>query len=794
MTCTAPRRRIVFTGDILQTTLDGAPKMSLETHWLADLLRYQVSLASPASAIDVVSWDQAASRFDAAHFYALNGMTPSVAHWAALEAVETVSETALAYLASFFTDALVIGNTMSAFQTRVFDRLGVPYLDFILHPARFLDDLCFGIRTNVPAMFTTLQAYRHPDEAIFLEAAIHRAGLRRPRPADLAPHSGLFAAQHGIDKALVRDGRFCSIEDYADGLTPFVSRHEVVYVKPHPYAPETARVVALLRALAGSAARIRVVDENIYALLCNPHVSEVCGISSCAVYEAEYFGKAVTFLSDTRMHLATEHDEPESRRFVAVYDAFLMPGFWREILASVCEVAAGREIALPRKTSRLRNNLSLYWGYGHLDWERPLRAMGAVARPTAAPAISAPDSHAQGLLLLEHGDLEAGIEAFALAVAAEQSAERWTDWADAQLRTGRTAAASAGLQMADRERDQTTPADSDHTEAETRSLADIVRRSRGVATVVIGLDATSNPAAVRHVTAELYRQRRHTAFTSPDPSAMVPAAPPDFESAADAWDLAHRAADLFRLALPVPASMPIEGELWTGDPLVARLLACTGRTVLQLTDGGVVRATSSIASWLRSGAADVPVVEVGASDLDAARLASSPRSGAADVKPPTLLARLWLARLRGDADSDTESWVLANAPTWPAAIALVRCCVREREFELALAICREYGAAVSRHPAVAAEFDYLAGGAARALDRLAAAEERYQRVLDRSRSAAVPPAFVAGACYHLATIAEAAGQEHRAEELARECLRLVPVHQAAQALLARVHARALAHG
>ena len=389
-----------------------------------------------------------------------------------------------------------------------------------------------------------------------------------------------------------------------------------------------------------------------------------------------------------------------------------------------------------------------------------MRAMGAVARPTAAPAISAPDSHAQGLLLLEHGDLEAGIEAFALAVAAEQSAERWTDWADAQLRTGRTAAASAGLQMADRERDQTTPADSDHTEAETRSLADIVRRSRGVATVVIGLDATSNPAAVRHVTAELYRQRRHTAFTSPDPSAMVPAAPPDFESAADAWDLAHRAADLFRLALPVPASMPIEGELWTGDPLVARLLACTGRTVLQLTDGRVVRATSSIASWLRSGAADVPVVEVGASDLDAARLASSPRSGAADVKPPTLLARLWLARLRGDADSDTESWVLANAPdlarcdrAWSAAA----CASASSSWRSPSAA--SYGAAVSRHPAVAAEFDYLAGGAARALDRLAAAEERYQRVLESIEVRGGTSAFVAGACYHLATIAEAAGQE-----------------------------------
>ena len=156
--------RIVFTGDILQTTFEGRPKMAMETRWLADLLRYQVSLASPASTLAIVSWDDPVSGFDATHFYALNGMSASVEHWAALEAAETISEPASSYLASFFAGAMVIGNTMSAFQTRLFDRLGVPYVDFILHPARFLDDLCFGIRTNVPEMFSVLQAHRYPDE------------------------------------------------------------------------------------------------------------------------------------------------------------------------------------------------------------------------------------------------------------------------------------------------------------------------------------------------------------------------------------------------------------------------------------------------------------------------------------------------------------------------------------------------------------------------------------------------------------------------------------------------------
>ena len=335
-------------------------------------------------------------------------------------------------------------------------------------------------------MFTVLQAHHLPDEEVRLHAALHRAGLRRPPASDIDPDAGLFTAQHGIDKALVRDGRFCTIEDYRDDIAAFLGRHHRVYVKPHPYARQTVRILAFLRALARNADRIRVTEENLYALLSNSNVTEVCGISSCAVYQADYFGKAVTYLSNSRLTLCAPDDAFDPIRFVPVYDAFLNPGFWRRVLAGVCPVAAGRDIELPRKTSRLRNNLSLYWGYGHLDWEIPLRTIGLHPAPAPTqPAMSAWENHDEGLLLQEAGRHEAAVECFAAALAEDESAERWHDWAAAQLAAGRPREAGDGRLMAAR-------ADARHTaagrgfEAVARSGTVLVRSAHGTGTETIG--------------------------------------------------------------------------------------------------------------------------------------------------------------------------------------------------------------------------------------------------------------------------------------------------------------------
>jgi hypothetical protein len=161
--------------------------------------------------------------------------------------------------------------------------------------------------------------------------------------------------------------------------------------------------------------------------------------------------------------------------------------------------------------------------------------------------------------------------------------------------------------------------------------------------------------------------------------------------------------------------------------------------------------------------------------------------GPSDETPgPTLLARLWLARLRGDAAGGAASWAATTATSWPAAIAIVRACVRADAPELALALCDHYESAMAADAAKAAELDYLAAGAARALRRERDAVLRYERIREVARTRTVPVPFLAGACYHLAAIADAAGDEGRARELAAECLRLIPDHRSARELFDRV--------
>ncbi|GEM_PF-6185095 len=453
-----PVNRIVFTGDHLRLEGGGRTSATLETRWLANLLEYQISLTCPDAGspppIEVQIWDDPdPSHFSGDKFYALNGMTPCLGDWARLVDATEITDAAAEYLRQALEGSVVIGHNFTNWQLRFLNAAGIPYLDFLLHPARFMDDIFFAVRTNVPAMHNVLRTYACPEEMIRLQAAIHRASLLRGAPRDIPENSGLFAAQQGVDKSLVEGGRFQEIEDYREGIAAFVERHPYIYVKPHPYARLTAPVIAFLRALAGDSDRVRVVHDNIYSLVVEKNISEVCGISSCAIYEAEYFGKNVTYLSPARPMLYGSSDEPTDAfkcdpfKYVAIYDAFFNPTFWAKLLAPVMNVRACPDLQLAPKTNRLRNNLHVYWGYSYLDWEVPLRSIG-IHPPPPATATPARESHQQGLRLYLQGSFNDAVECFAAAVVEEPTAERWNDWGVAQLARGRKREAADGFRIA----------------------------------------------------------------------------------------------------------------------------------------------------------------------------------------------------------------------------------------------------------------------------------------------------------------------------------------------------------
>jgi tetratricopeptide (TPR) repeat protein len=442
--------KIVFTGEIFQTDFKGKPTLAGEVRWFANLLGYSISLACPHLPQQVLAWEPGgAGLFNGGRFYALNGGSPGVKDWAALVDAESIAEPAAEYLTSLFRDSLVIGYGMSHVMLKFLNESGIPYVDFVLHAARFLDDIFYGIRSNVREAYDTLARFRYPEQMIHLQGRIHRASLLRNPVIDIPPDSGLFAAQSGIDKALVAEGRFTTIEDYREQISEFFSRHQYVYVKPHPYAREGSRLIAYLRSLAGDSDRVRLIRDNAYLLMVQPNISEVCGISSCVLYEAAYFGTPAVHMSPNRMDFGERGDTSfDPWRFVPIYDEFFNPHFWSQVFAGICETEPAPDLQLPRKTNRLRNNLHIYWGYGYLDFEVPLRGMGIHPPPPPADTTSAGQNHAEGGRLLREKKWEEATNSFAAAVVKEETAQRWNDWASARLALGHKQEAIDGFRLA----------------------------------------------------------------------------------------------------------------------------------------------------------------------------------------------------------------------------------------------------------------------------------------------------------------------------------------------------------
>ncbi|MCH8268974.1 MAG: hypothetical protein IH846_15805, partial [Acidobacteria bacterium] len=361
----SPRKKIVFTGDVLRPMPDGNSHQALNIQWLADLLRYPVSMAADAE-LDVHLWDAGKGSIDGPRFYELNGSTVSPENWGRLFDAKEISLSSAEYLGTFFEDAVVVGFELPDVMIRLFQARGVPYLDFFIHPVRYLDDLFFGIRTNVAEMFAVLKRHALPEELFHLQAGIHKATMRRVPPLQIMPNSCLFVGQTPVDKSLLVNGNVLSVENFSGQIKQIARSYQRVYFKPHPYGSEEGRIMKVL----GGTGKAEITRANVYHLLAQDNIQEVFGISSSVLYEAEYFGKKVTHLSKNRLSLyGPQRASFDPWTFVPVFDAFYNPRFWSELLGSVCAVKECPDLKLSPKSSRLRTCLHIFWGYNFLDSE-----------------------------------------------------------------------------------------------------------------------------------------------------------------------------------------------------------------------------------------------------------------------------------------------------------------------------------------------------------------------------------------------------------------------------------------
>lgn len=189
--------------------------------------------------------------------------------------------------ASVLSDLDAASSAVVAFELSGVDRLqldaaGIPWVNFEIHPVRFLEDLYFSVEASFPIDLSRIEI---PDDYVSLRAEVLRAKYRQEARVE-NENRLLIVGQTPIDKSIYFDGEFKQLPDYFARLDLVVAGFDGVDYRPHPYLTD-AEVDASICSRYGAG----VCDEpNIYKVFTSGRYRAVCGISSSVLCEAPFFG------------------------------------------------------------------------------------------------------------------------------------------------------------------------------------------------------------------------------------------------------------------------------------------------------------------------------------------------------------------------------------------------------------------------------------------------------------------------------------------------------------------------
>lgn len=362
--------RIVITGDIFRPDAK-AKKSSQDANirWMKGLFEPCLEQASGLP-VEIVSVEAIAE--DITALYAGLGMQLSLESWAQI--YESLPEDLAQRIAPFFERSFVVGFELPPSLMVLFQARGVPYIDVVLHPVRYMQDLLLGFASNLSEVEARLGHYcmssARPHRATGIMRAFAARFAAPPVPAD----SVLFIGQTSRDRSMISQGRFLRPEDYMADLIDRVrarSNHGTVLFKPHPIE----RNPAVLEALQATDLEIVEPEAPVYTLLPSGLVSSVVSVSSSVGEEARFFGLDADYgLSlSTPVRYREDLGQADRRGYLSIYDAFLATDFWRDVLAPALPVTAPDGLPAEGAPNLLRTTLRSYWGYEAFAFDSHIR-------------------------------------------------------------------------------------------------------------------------------------------------------------------------------------------------------------------------------------------------------------------------------------------------------------------------------------------------------------------------------------------------------------------------------------
>lgn len=361
-------KRVVFTGDFMRPSPDASrPTQHHNIRWLRNLISSQVSMATDLPH-EVLSWNSAGVRDgrvgdgDITRLYQLFGLARDIRAWAAIFHQDTLPSRVERLFQTLFADSLVIGFELPPYLEHFLSRNGIPFVGLTMHPVRFLDDIFFGVRSNILPSQEKIFGYRIDEAFVRAMAGIQKASAARYFPdISVQPHSALFLMQTWYDQSQIRNGEFTDAREHLETIVEMAKEHREFLVKEHPLAPNPATPM-----LQARIPNLRMVTGNVYGYMALPEIKTIGTISSSVGVEASYFGLDARFIMPPPVPLR-RRDTDSSDAYVGVYDAFLQTDFWRDILSPILPVTAPDGCVIPQKPNRLRISMRAFWNFNEID-------------------------------------------------------------------------------------------------------------------------------------------------------------------------------------------------------------------------------------------------------------------------------------------------------------------------------------------------------------------------------------------------------------------------------------------
>lgn len=286
--------RAVITGDAVRPI----PRQHLNVGWLYESLAPVLKVVTGQTPIKLFSTEAAYSMEEWLKLFTCDS---SAVHWH-LNQPELKEE------------SVVIGFEIPTCTLKEFERRSVKYVDIVLHPVRFMDDVLVGVRCSGLTFPTFNRKFVYDDNVFKIAAGLVKSEYAYTALPYYDGSTVLFVGQTAVDRSLIVDGRVVGLADFREKINDVRARHTRWLFKRHPGCVDDA-VVNFMKDLG-----CEIVGDSVYSLLSNDSIAEVCGISSSVLTEATYFGKKVTALHKP-WYDSTVYESVDARDFYST-------GFW----------------------------------------------------------------------------------------------------------------------------------------------------------------------------------------------------------------------------------------------------------------------------------------------------------------------------------------------------------------------------------------------------------------------------------------------------------------------------------